>query len=184
MGGYGSTRWNGHVKKTAVEECLVIDISELTCEGVFREGGAWGEKWWKDRRTGEKNASVSFGVKVTDSTSGCIQLTYALDGERVRDRIVLTTTRPYFGGLRYWFSCPSCRRLIRKIYLPPKTKYFRCRICYNLSYESRQEWQRHRRLAEKMGIRVRKARWCERMMRDVRSAARQKTRDEVSKMSY
>jgi hypothetical protein len=171
MGGYGSTRWNGHVKKTAVEECLVIDISELTREGVFREGVAWGEKWWKNRWTGEKNASVSFGVKVTGPTSGSLQLTYVLDGESVRDRIALTTTCPYFGGLRYWFSCPSCSRRIRKIYLPPKAKYFKW-------------WQRHRRLAQTMGIRVRQVRWYERMQRNVRSLVRRKTRDEVSKISY
>ena len=174
MGGYGSTRWHGHMKKTAVEECLVIDISELKSEGVFRDGGAWGEKWWKDRGTGEKNASVSFVVRVTDGASGYVEFFYLIDGETIRDRILLTTTHPFFGGVRYWFACPECSRRIRKLYLPPNETHFACRHCHNLSYESHQSWQRHRRLAQQMGVRVRQVRWYQRMMRNVKSLARSK----------
>ena len=152
----------------------MIDMSELTREGVFREGGAWGEKWWKDRRTGEKNASVSFVVRVTDHDTGYVELSYVLNGETVKDRISLTTTRPYFGGFRYWLACPECSRRVRKLYLPPNETHFACRHCHNLSYESRQSWQSHRRLAQRMGMRVRQARWCERMMRNVKSLARSK----------
>ena len=172
MGGYGSTRWHGHLKKTAVEECLVIDISELKSEGVFREGGAWGEKWWKDRWTGEKNASVSFFVRIADRASGYLELSYVMNGESVRDRIPLDTTHPFFGGVHHWFSCPECNRRIRKLYLPTNETHFACRHCHNLSYESRQSWQRHHSLAQRMGVHVRQVRWCERMMRKVKTLAR------------
>jgi len=57
----------------------------------------------------------------------------------------LTTTRPRFGGLRWWFLCPllsdgrPCGRRVGKLYLPPRGRYFGCRQCHNLTYKSCQE---------------------------------------------
>jgi len=52
------------------------------------------------------------------------------------------TTRPYFGGIRWWFICPlivegrACQERVRRLHLPPGGRYFGCRRCYNLTYES------------------------------------------------
>jgi hypothetical protein len=60
-------------------------------------------------------------------------------------RITLVTTRPNFGGLRFWFICPlnvggrRCQRRVAKLFLPPGGKYFGCRHCHDLSYTSSQE---------------------------------------------
>jgi hypothetical protein len=60
-------------------------------------------------------------------------------------RVGLTTTRPRFGGLRWWFVCPlvkndvPCGRRVGKLYLPPGGRYFGCRTCYDLTYTSCQE---------------------------------------------
>jgi hypothetical protein len=35
----------------------------------------------------------------------------------ISDTIYLTTSRPYFGGLRWWFVCPRSRRRVRKLYV-------------------------------------------------------------------
>jgi hypothetical protein len=57
----------------------------------------------------------------------------------------LTTTRPRFGGLRWWFVCPlvvngrPCQRRVGKLYLPPRGRYYGCRHCYDLTYTSCQQ---------------------------------------------
>ena len=48
------------------------------------------------------------------------------------DRIVAYTA---------WFVCPlvGCGRRVGKLYLPPGGRYYGCRHCYRLTYESAQE---------------------------------------------
>lgn len=60
-------------------------------------------------------------------------------------RVGLTTTAPYFGGLRYWFRCPGlgCSKRVAKLYLPPEATDFRCRQCHDLTYASC--WKFHKR---------------------------------------
>lgn len=56
-------------------------------------------------------------------------------------KIPLTTTPCYFGGVRYWFICPwyangiYCGRRVGVLYMGGK--YFACRHCYDLTYNSR-----------------------------------------------
>jgi len=38
MGGQGSGRWNGHIKRETVENCVVIDINKWKREGHLRPG--------------------------------------------------------------------------------------------------------------------------------------------------
>jgi hypothetical protein len=59
--------------------------------------------------------------------------------------IPLEVTRPHFGGLRWWGRCPlvrqgrPCRRRVGKLYVPLYDRYFGCRQCYGLTYQSAQE---------------------------------------------
>jgi hypothetical protein len=56
----------------------------------------------------------------------------------------VTTTRPTFGGRRFWFRCPiardgvHCRRRTGCLYLPPRQSVFGCRLCHGLTYQSSQ----------------------------------------------
>jgi hypothetical protein len=56
----------------------------------------------------------------------------------------LTTTRPPFGGLRWWFCCPleadgrPCGRRVHKLYLTVGATLFGCRHCHRLTYTSAQ----------------------------------------------
>lgn len=52
--------------------------------------------------------------------------------------IRITKVRPHLGGERYWFLC-ACGRRIGRLYLPAGQRVFRCRHCYNLTYESAQK---------------------------------------------
>lgn len=59
---------------------------------------------------------------------------YSYSGETVEPYTVrFDTTRPYFGGLHYWWRCPSCGRRCAHIY---GGRLFLCRLCRNLTYAS------------------------------------------------
>jgi hypothetical protein len=106
----------------------------------------WAGGWqWTDAHTGEKKASI--GVEVlTGANWGRVRLHYRVTppgGEgRDLDYIVpLVTTRPHYGGLRWWFRCPNtkCGRRVGKLYMPPGEPLFLCRHCHDLAYQSSQE---------------------------------------------
>lgn len=161
MGGYGSGRWSHHTKKTTVEECRCLDANEMMREGVlqanvWRQGG-----WvWKNAYTEEEVASIGY-VMDAQETEGWLELRYTLTGpgKEVEDfdyKVELGTTRPYFGGLRWWFICPlvvngrPCQRRVTKLYRPPNGSYYGCRVCHDLTYKSVQQhdkrrdfWRRH-----------------------------------------
>ena len=44
------------------------------------------------------------------------------------------TTRPNYGGRRWWFLCPLVRRRAAKLYLPPGGRLFGSREAYGLTY--------------------------------------------------
>ena len=81
------------------------------------------------------------------------------DAVDVDESIRLTNTFPYFGGLRRWFVCPllvngqACQRRVGKLYLPPGQKYFGCRHCYDLTYQSCRDSRRFDSLYADLGDR-------------------------------
>lgn len=148
MGGYGSTRWSCHSKKDAVEDCSSLDINRWMREGGLRQGihtfGGW---HWYNSYTNEKTSSIGYEVNTLDSAFSWVRLfyTFTRTGESMDYKIRLTTTRPNFGGLRWWFICPllvsgrACNRRVSKIHLPFGGRYYGCRHCYDLTYKSSQE---------------------------------------------
>ena len=91
-----------------------------------------------------QNGSVklSDGSAVTfrlDTGAAQLQLDYWLNGVAVSERIPLDRTRPRYGGVRWWFRCPSCARRCAKLYLPPGAECFACRRCHRLAYQSQRE---------------------------------------------
>ncbi|MEA3406613.1 MAG: hypothetical protein U9R48_00855 [Chloroflexota bacterium] len=159
MGGWGSSRWGWYRKKTTVEQCRWLDVNRWMREGIIGADhwrkGAWE---WRDVRTGERTSRIGYEVR-TQGASGWVRLYYTLtsgphDGEEIDYRVPLTTTRPHFGGQRWWFSCPGrgCGgRRVGKLYLPPGEIYFLCRHCHDLTYRSAQEhdktMDRYRRMS-------------------------------------
>lgn len=53
-------------------------------------------------------------------------------------KLSFATTVPHFGGTRYWFICPHCKRRVGTLYSPRLERYFKCRHCHNLTYKSAQ----------------------------------------------
>ncbi len=139
----GGGRWD---KKTTVEECKSIGTTFLKEHGYFCGWHVGGMKW---TRNGEETGSISFTVSVQDWT-GEIRFQYTQtqrhsgEKESLDYPVRLTATPCHYGGKRWWFTCPlvkngiACNRRTLKLYLGGG-KYFGCRHCYNLTYESCQE---------------------------------------------
>lgn len=133
-------------KKTTVEECKSISTTFLKQHGYFG-GVRWGGMKWT--RGGEETGSISFMVSVQDWT-GEVRFQYTQtqrhsgEKENLDYPVRLTATPCRYGGKRWWFICPliknsyACNRRVLKLYLGGG-KYFGCRHCYNLTYESCQE---------------------------------------------
>ena len=89
--------------------------------------------------TGKKTVAVVAVDLVDDPHIGIVYDSTDIN-ERKADydyEVSLLTTDCNFGGVRYWFCCPSCGMRLGGLYLVPGDFYFRCRHCNNLSYRSR-----------------------------------------------
>lgn len=70
--------------------------------------------------------------------------------------IMLTKTVANFGGVRYWFVCPYCQRRVGTLYKPKNEIRFKCRHCYNLTYESTQTHDNRVKSAEQLILKLKK----------------------------
>jgi hypothetical protein len=75
--------------------------------------------------------------------------------EDVKEPVPLKWTECHFGVERPWFVCPGdrCGRRVAILYGPGK--YFLCRHCYDLRYESQREDKKDRALRRAQKIRQR-----------------------------
>ncbi|UCH78626.1 MAG: hypothetical protein JSU81_01360 [Candidatus Coatesbacteria bacterium] len=150
MGGKGSGR-TYLVRKTAVEECCEVAVSDLAGGGPLRPGvrRRGGLAWC---RGGGVVFALGYALDTADPAAAAVRLGYAsAGGEEIEEVFRLEVTRPNYGGVRFWFTCPGCGRRRRKLYLPPRRRLFRCRECYDLTYESCRESHRYDRLFAELG---------------------------------
>ena len=148
MGGYGSGRWERPTRKTCVEACRVLDVSDFSRHKLLRIGTKC-EVCWTPEDPVAHVASIKFRVGVNQEGGHTFYINYDWSNyeksERIEIPIRLEMTRPNFGGLRWWFRCPlfldgePCNRRASKLYLPPEGRYFGCRRCHQLTYRSSQE---------------------------------------------
>lgn len=143
MGGMGSGR-EAEVYSGTVEESLQLDVNKLVRDGHIKPyQNASGILAWK-RLIGP---DPSIGLKTQCyGENGHMRLIYTAsslfkDPQNVNYAIELFTTRPNFGGVRWWFICPNqeCDRKVVKLYQPPGATHFLCRTCHNLTYLSCRE---------------------------------------------
>ena len=144
MGGYGSTRWRWHRKKATAEQCVKLDAAHWTRLGILRDGII---------KTGWQS-SIRYRLDTTDGYQPLVHLTYGLGRESLDYPVFLETTQPQFGGVRWWFCCPFCRRRVQKLFLPPRASQFGCRHCHNLSYATRNQTPKDRLMERARAIRV------------------------------
>ncbi len=103
--------------RLTVEHCQVLNIGPMQRAGFLNVGKPW--DWW------------------LNSVHGTTQLRFTRDGDllhasfsaspstgdevTINQELVLLSTPAYFGGVRYWLTCPldASGRKLRTLYLPP-----------------------------------------------------------------
>ena len=125
-------------KATADESCR-LTMSYLRKRGMLTREESFEKITWTSSMTGKETA-VLLAVYITDEPFAILMYSVTdREGKKTdyKDEVSLVTTPCNFGGVRYWFGCPSCGRRVGVLYLAPGDVYFRCRHCNNLSYHSR-----------------------------------------------
>jgi hypothetical protein len=141
MGGEGSGNWYRFNKKTTTGECQSVDVRYLHREGLLKQGSWFSLRW---SRAGRETGSIRCAV-IGNEKPERVLLVYrhrsgpGREWEDVKESVPLTWTACNFGGERMWFICPGagCGRRVAVLYGPGR--YFLCRHCYDLVYESQGE---------------------------------------------
>jgi hypothetical protein len=157
MGGLGSGSWYRFGKKITVEECRSLDVRRLHREGlvvsVYRFSWSWS-------RAGREVASIAALVEGNDGPERVVLLFrhrrgLGADWEDVQQAVELDWTPCNFGGERPWFVCPGAECGRRVAVLHAAGKYFLCRHCYDLTYQSQRDDKMYRALHRAQKIRKR-----------------------------
>jgi len=156
VGGVGSGNWYRFDKKTTTEECHSVDVRYLCKNGYLKPGCRFSLRWSRaSRETGFISGTVYPGRLIL-AYRHCSR---GGEWEYVEEPIELTYTPCNFGGERPWFVCPGvvngvrCSRRVAVLYGPGK--YFLCRHCYDLRYESQRENKIYRAIHRAQNIRER-----------------------------
>ena len=131
MGGWGSGRPSGNGKRKA-EDALPVDIRKWNRQGLIYPGSRITSSWSVGGRVYNTIGAVALADRLI--------LQYKYRGESIEQDIRFTWTRCNFGGKRIWFLCPCCSRRCAVVYT--YEKYFACRLCSNIAYQTQNEtWQ-------------------------------------------
>jgi len=149
--------WRKTLSRYTVEQCRELSAAALMRDGLLRpDQRASTTMTWTSGETGKLRFALRCEAH-TGCDSGTLRLRYerAKYGETFDYLIRLTTTPLPWGGLKWWFTCPlskhevPCRRRVGKLYL--LGRYFACRHCHELTYQSCQDSNKFDRCRGAMG---------------------------------
>lgn len=141
--------------RDTVEDCKAVSIFWLNRNDYlcgYRSGSI---RW---TRAGQETGSIGIEVSI-ENYEGSIRFQYTQTDRHSGEKtsldynVTLVSTQCNFGGKRWWFICPlgNCGRRVGVLYLGGG-KYFGCRHCYDLTYESCKDSHKFDRLAYSIGI--------------------------------
>ncbi len=142
MGRYGS--------KVTAEETKSIDIHWLKRKGFLVPGVSSSLSW---RRGEEPIGRIGMRAKNVSILLDYRWRQFGGEWEDVTEQVFLTSTPCNYGGQRPWFICPHCSRRVGKLF--GVGKYFLCRHCYRVAYQSQREDRYGRVLGKIQNIRTR-----------------------------
>ena len=153
LGGFGSGGWLWRSSRGTVEGHRSLDINWLHRGGHLVRHSRRVASW---RRNGEPRGAIQTNML---QHAASLVLEYRVRNghdqpwAEVQQPVPLVWTSCHFRGRRPWFSCLGCRRRVGKLYLV--SRYFVCRRCGHLAYESQRENWGHRSLSKAQKIRER-----------------------------
>lgn len=145
MGGIGSGKRYRFGAKNTVESCNQLDVNGLHRKGLLNPGCGGTVSW--------SRGDCSLGSIGIVAESGRVTFVYRYryrpseEWEAMRYPVWLVWTPCNFGGERPWFVCPGfvhgryCGRRVGKLY--DGGRYFLCRHCYDLTYQSRRDGRKY-----------------------------------------
>ncbi len=157
MGGSGSGNWYRWSKR-AVEDCQSVDVRRWHRERLLQPGTSLSVTWTD--ASGQKTAEIRVHVSFES-----VRLVYRFQSvgesewQDVEETVPLDRTHCNYGGVRPWFRCPGivngshCSRRVAILYCAGR--YFLCRHCYSLAYESQREHRSSRLVRKAQKIRRR-----------------------------
>jgi len=146
MSYFVNNRWYMYTARQTVDHALFIDAQHL--RGYYQTNEDFDNQVSSGRAigwqvNGRSTGSAMVFVNWIDGHPR-LELRYTVSGKHDIKQVIQTeTTQPYYGGVRYWFTCPQCKRRCRKLHLPGGALRFYCRQCHDLTYESCQSQRKH-----------------------------------------
>lgn len=138
--------------KLTTNNCCALDINWLKKNNYIQHGQAIDVfTSWRSRMT--KKTTQAIKVRVISDKG--IKLNYERNGEEIEYYAKFTYSNCNYGGKRVWFQCPNedCKKRVGKLFL--RGKYFLCRHCHNLAYETQNMTDAFRSLEKAQKIRER-----------------------------
>jgi len=129
-------------KRYTVEDCISIDVFYLKQQGYLKESSVIkGVVSWEANDKSVGNMDI-----IVNTEEMYVLFSYSIRNNLLPDqkskdkfyKVQLTVTGCNYGGVRYWFSCPCCRRRVGTLHIHTFDN-FRCRDCLNLSYFSKND---------------------------------------------
>jgi hypothetical protein len=155
MGGPGSGWPIWKVRRATTESSLALDVRRLSRDHARFTQASQSIRTWRDPNTQEPVASIAVRITATLGCAPKLVLGYTTDRGEDSSGVVsvvgLDKTLPHFGGVRWWFICPSCKRRAAILYARFGREGFLCRRCHGLTYQSSQDSHRFDRLFFSIG---------------------------------
>jgi len=135
--------------KDTCETSNSLNISFLKKHGYLSGHYQSGTMTWTHGWSGSKSSIGIAGCVSGEDPHFRLNYTHTTYGGEKSDldyKVQVTSTPCFFGGKRYWFICPlvrnglPCQRRVGVLY--GAGKYYGCRRCHDLAYQSQQ--QNHR----------------------------------------
>jgi hypothetical protein len=135
MGGFGSGSWIRQWRRLTTDELPSLDIREMRRTGWLVPGQVGVTRW---RRGDRETVPVRFEILGFREFASEVRLSYRVSSERIDYLVHVSWSPCNFGGQRPWWICPGidCGRRVAVIY---GNRYFLCRHCHDLAYQSTRE---------------------------------------------
>lgn len=116
-------------KRIVADYLQKISIFSINRRIPLKWGGGEGPLEW--------GSAIYVEISTFEGEDNYIHLsnTHRLGAGQFDQEITLTWTYCNFGGKRFWFKCPFCKKRVGVLYR--RSEYFACRHCNYLTYESK-----------------------------------------------